>query len=284
MRPVHRYFLITVAVTWSCVLAAGLISGPGGNAQAAIAVQRWPLLILGAFAPSLVALAMTYRDEGRAGTRALLARLLEWRVGARWFAFALLYMAAIKLGVALVLRLATGSWPPFGHYAWPSFLVTALVATIFGGPLGEELGWRGYALPRLAEHFGYGRASIIVGVVWALWHLPIFFIPGLDQSGQSLFTYIPQVMALSVAMTWLYVHTRGSLLLAVLMHSAINQSKDIVTSIVHGAVNPLLPSRSPIAWVTITLLWIAAALMLARLSREAGVAREAEPLTPAFES
>ena len=77
-----------------------------------------PLLMLGTFAPSLVALAITARDEGVPGTQALLRRMLDWRVAARWYVFAIGYMAAIKLSVAAVYRLGTGSWPPFGSEPW----------------------------------------------------------------------------------------------------------------------------------------------------------------------
>jgi len=207
------------------------------------------------------------RDEGRAATRSLLRRVVAWRVGLRWYAFALGYMAAIKLAVALVYRVITGAWPQFGHQAWYAVMAAMVVATIFGGPLGEEIGWRGYALPRLAARFGLARASVLLGLVWACWHLPVFFMPGLDQYGQSFPVYLLQVTALSVAMAWLYGNTNGSLLLAILMHSAVNQSKDIVPSIVTAATNPLALSTSLVAWLTIALLWICAAYFLVRMSR-----------------
>jgi membrane protease YdiL (CAAX protease family) len=144
-----------------------------------------------------------------------------------------------------------------------------VVATIFGGPLGEEIGWRGYALPRLTERFGLARASLALGLIWACWHLPVFFIPGLDQYGQSFPVYVLQVTALSVAMAWLYVHTNGSLLLAILMHSAINQSKDIVPSARSIATNPFALNASLVAWLTIGLLWISAGYFLVRMHRTA---------------
>ena len=258
-----RFFSITFAVTWTCFIAAALLS----TRAPALAGLRWPLLILGAFAPSAVAVLLTARDEGRAATRSLLRRVVAWRVGLRWYAFALGYMAAIKLAVALVYRVITGAWPQFGHQAWYAVMAAMVVATIFGGPLGEEIGWRGYALPRLAARFGLARASVLLGLVWACWHLPVFFMPGLDQYGQSFPVYLLQVTALSVAMAWLYGNTNGSLLLAILMHSAVNQSKDIVPSIVTAATNPLALSTSLVAWLTIALLWICAAYFLVRMSR-----------------
>ena len=258
-RSVALFFALTFVITWTCFIAAGLLVPSS---------VRWPLLILGAFAPSAVAVFLTAKNEGSGGAKALLARLGEWRVGFRWYCFALLYVAAIKLGVAVVLRIANGEWPQFGSGYGPGIIITAIVAAIFGGPLGEEIGWRGYAPPRLSAKFGKARASVLLGMVWASWHIPVFFIPGMDQSGQSLPVYILQVTALSVAMAWLYWHTKGSLLLAVLMHTAINQSKDIVPSRVTGAANPWALSVSPVAWLTVLLLTLAAAYFLVRMGRE----------------
>jgi hypothetical protein len=103
------------------------------------------------------------------------------------------------------------------------------------GGRGDRL--RGYALPRLAARFGLARASILLGLTWACWHLPQFFIREADTYGQSFFVYVLQVTALSVAMAWLYARTNGSLLLVMLLHSAVNNSKDIVPSAVSGATN-----------------------------------------------
>jgi membrane protease YdiL (CAAX protease family) len=256
---VLAFFAFTFAITWSCFAAAGSLVPAGA---------RWPLLILGAFAPSAVAVLLTAKQEGKAGVKALLSRLGEWRVGAQWYAFALLYMAAIKIGVALIYRIAMGAWPTFGSGYSIGIVGTALIAAIFGGPLGEEIGWRGYALPRLGNWVGKGRATVLLGLVWACWHLPVFFIPGMDQSGQSLPVYILQVTALSVAMGWLYWHTRGSLLLAVLMHTAINQSKDIVPSKVAGAESPWALSHSPVAWLTVLLLSLSAVYFLTRMKND----------------
>ena len=260
MKPLVKFFSLTFAITWICFITTGML--PPGSAL------RWPLLILGAFAPSTVAVYLTSRADGKAGARALLARLGDWRHGIQWYVFALCFMAAIKFSVALIYRVSTGGWPAFGPGYEISIVLTAIVAAIFGGPLGEEIGWRGYALPRLASQFGRARSSVILGVIWALWHLPVFFIAGMDQSGQALPVYILQVIALSVAMAWLYWHTNGSLLLAVLMHTAINQTKDLVPSTIAGASNPLRFNATPVAWLTVVLLWIVASFFLLR-SRDA---------------
>jgi membrane protease YdiL (CAAX protease family) len=248
------FFSLTYAVTWPCFIAACVLQA---------GIVRAVLLFLGTVAPSLVALSLTARAEGGTGTQALLNRLVEWRVGARWYVFALGYMVAVKLSVAVVHRAALGTWPRFGNEAWYVIIAAIVASTPFQS--GEEIGWRGYALPRLAMRFGYAAGSLLLGLIWACWHLPLFFLPGSDKQGQSFAVYALQVTALSVALAWLYMHTNGSLLLAMVMHSAVNQTKDIVPSIVSGAVNPFALSISLTAWLTVAILWLGAGSFLFRM-------------------
>ncbi|MGH9756063.1 MAG: lysostaphin resistance A-like protein [Blastocatellia bacterium] len=263
MRPLLKFFALTYIVSWTFFTAAATISGGTTSPPSGLPVLSGLLFLLGTITPSLVALALTERADGRAGTRALLCRVVQWRAGARWYVFAIGYMAAIKLAVALLHRLATGAWPPFGQQAW--FIMVA--AIVFSTPVqaGEEIGWRGYALPRLASRLGFARASLALGVIWACWHLPLFIIPGTDTSGQSFPVYLLQVTALSVAMAWLYWRTNGGLLLAMLMHAAINNTKDIVPSAVLAGANPFTLSASLVAWFTAALLWICAAYFLIQM-------------------
>jgi membrane protease YdiL (CAAX protease family) len=253
-----KFFALTYAVTWTCFISVA----------AAIPARTPPgavLVLLGAYAPSLVALLLTARAEGGTGIRTLLGRVLRWRVAAPYYLFAVGYILAIKLTVALVHRVATGTWPRLGIEPW--YLIPLAIAFSTPFQAGEEIGWRGYALPRLAARFGLARASIVLGLIWACWHLPQFFIPEADTYGQSFFVYVLQVTALSVAMAWLYARTNGSLLLVMLLHSAVNNAKDIVPSAVPGATNTFGLSASAVAWLTVTLLWICAAYFLARMPK-----------------
>lgn len=265
MGSLLKFFSITYAVTWSCFIAATVVLGSVPSGSPRLAGLAALLMLLGTFAPSLVALWLTGRTEGRAGTRALLRRLLEWRVGVRWYVFAVGYIAAIRLAVALVHRVAVGAWPRLGEEVWYVILANIVITTV--GQAGEEIGWRGYALPRLAAGLGLAQASILLGVIWACWHLPLFFIPGVNQTGQSFPIYLMMVTALSVAIAWLYGHTNGSLLLAMLMHAAINQTAKIVPTAVTGATNPLALSNSLVEWLTLALLWVGAGYFLVRMPK-----------------
>ncbi len=253
------FFVLTYALMWACFISVAVAGIPANRPLGAL------LLYLGAFAPSLVALGLTARAEGSTGVRALLGRVLQGQVAARWYVFAIGYIPAIKLTVALVHRVATGAWPRFGTEPW--YLIPFAIALSTPFQAGEEIGWRGYALPRLAARFGLGGASILLGLIWAFWHLPQFFIPEADTYGQSFLVFALQVTALSVAMAWLYARTNGSLLLVMLMHAAVNNAKDIVPSAMPGATNTFGLSASLVAWLTVTLLWICAACFLVRMPK-----------------
>ncbi len=252
MRLLIAFFLLTYAITWSALYF--VIHGtylPGLT------------ILLGTFAPAIVAIGLTYRADGRAGLASLLRRMLIWNVPARWYLFAVAFMPATKLLVALLYRLGYGRWAAFGHDAWYIIAIVTVTSTI--PQAGEEIGWRGFALPRMAERIGLGPASIVLGVLWAGWHLPFFFVHGVDKSGQSFSLYVLELTALSALLAFMYVRTGGSLLLTMLMHSAFNQSIGIVPSTVEGATNPWALSTSPVAWLTVAVLWCIASYVLVRM-------------------
>lgn len=257
------FFALTFLVTWAFFIAAVLKSrGLAPGALPGPVIQA--LVLLGAITPSLVALGLTLRREGGAGVHALLGRIARWRVAPRWYAFAIGFMAAAKLAAAAVHRLATGAWPAFAFEGWVLMLAALLIST--WAQAGEEIGWRGFALPRLAARFGLGPASLVLGVIWALWHLPLFYLHGADTFGQSFVVYTLQVTAISVAMAWLYWKTGGSLLLVMLMHAAINNTKGIVPAIPRPAANPFVfADTAAIAWASAAVLGAIAAYLLFRM-------------------
>jgi uncharacterized protein len=252
------FFLLTFVITWTAWLA----SATWGTSAAFFSLGG-PIFLLGVFAPAIVATGLTAWLDGRQGVVQLWARIGRWQVGARWYLVALAYLAAIKLTAALLHRVALGEWPVFGTTPWPLMLGAIFVSTWVQA--GEEIGWRGYALPRLAPRLGLGTASLAIGIVWALWHLPLFFIAGSGSDGQSFPIYLLHVTALSVALTWLYWKTDGSLLLVMLMHASVNNTTDIVPAAVTGANDPFSFMASPVALLTLGLSWLVAVPLLSQL-------------------
>ena len=251
------FLALTFLASWICWIPLAAFSLPGPAGQA--------LALLGTIAPSLVALWLTSRIEGRTGVDALLQRVTQGQVAVRWYVFALGYTAAVKLVVALIHRVVAGEWPRFGDTPW--FIIPFAIAISTPVQAGEEIGWRGFALPRLAARFGLAPASILLGLIWAVWHLPLFFVGGADTQGQSFVLYALQVTALSTAFAWLYARTGGSLLLCMLFHAAVNNTKDIVPSVSPGATNVFGLSASLVAWLTVAVLWACAAYFLTWMAR-----------------
>ena len=254
------YFLLTFLVTWSVWFAASAFAAPGNTGFFG---GRGPVFLLAVFAPALVALALTAQAEGRAGVTRLLSRIGRWRVGARWYVIAIGYFVVIKLGAALVHRIVTDQWPTFGDT--PVALMLLGIAVSTWAQTGEEVGWRGYALPRLAQRVGLGGASLVLGAVWAVWHLPLFILPDSGSTGQSFPAYLLQVMAMSVFLAFLYWKTDGSLLLVMLAHAAVNNTTGIVPSAIGGAITPILLGGSLVAWATVALSWVIAVPLLVHM-------------------
>jgi hypothetical protein len=179
------------------------------------------------FMPSLLGLAMAFAIGGKQGGLNLLRSVGRWRVQPRYWliaCFGPLLMFGIGLGIYLIMGGQAPSFTVFRQelHLLPIFLLVVFLP--FNGPLGEELGWRGYALPKLQQSSGPLIASLVIGAVWGIWHLPVFFNPASVQASLGLGFLIPFVVgtiANSVIMTWLYNRTKASALVAgIIWHAA----------------------------------------------------------------
>jgi membrane protease YdiL (CAAX protease family) len=174
-----------------------------------------PLLgLFGLFGPALAAIIMATVTGGKAGVKALLSRVVLWRVGLPWY--------VIALGLPTVLSAATAglSYLLGASKSIQVGALTVLELVLFVLVVGEELGWRGYALPLLLEKRSAVTASLILGVLWGLWHLPTFVVPGTPQYGLPLAAFVLLTIEYSILMTWVFLHTLGSVLIATLFHGA----------------------------------------------------------------
>jgi uncharacterized protein len=257
VRKVLLFVLVTYAISWTFWLPM-LATG-----------ERRLLLILGTFGPAAAALIVTARESGRRGVRRLLSGLRIWRVGARWYLFSLLSPAVLVLAAIGVHVLLGGDRPAFEDPARLWLIVVVFLYVLLFSVAGEETGWRGYMLPRLLERSAALAASLVIGVVWGLWHLPLFWIEGNLHDDLPLSLFLLQDLGLAVLFTWLWLHTGGSLLMAHLFHAAVNTSL--------GAL-PILPADTG---GDLRPLWIAVALLLALAAvttlREGASLHAAEP-------
>jgi CAAX protease family protein len=168
-----KYFVLAFAFTWGFWVPAAL------EARGLISPLPVPATFLGAFGPLLAAVVVTAQESGRVGLRSLLGRVVRWRVAPIWYGVAILGPLASMLG-AIALHVLLGGQPPsLGLLiAAPPTLLIAVVYMMITVALGEEVGWRGYALLALQTRYSALLASLILGVLWTLWHLPVFFNPG----------------------------------------------------------------------------------------------------------
>jgi membrane protease YdiL (CAAX protease family) len=204
-----------------------------GSAPALAVAVGWlpPAAIqLGALSSSLAAIVLVLIEGRKGGLRELLGRVLIWRVGIQWWAFALFIMIVPSVVSLYLYRLLGGpavDWS--GLQPLYSVVPMFIFLTIAAG-IGEEFGWRGFLLPRLQSRHNALVSGLIVGVAWATWHIPMFFIKGTSQYDQQLqggllpaiLSYSAFVIAQSVQFTWLFNNTRGSVLLAAVFHGASN--------------------------------------------------------------
>lgn len=181
-------------------------------------------LFLGPFGPTAAALILTLVREGRAGVAALLKRGCQG-FPVVWLIPVLLLMPTVTGAALAIVSGLTGVAPRLPAFEAPWLIPVAFIyILVLGGPLGEEFGWRGYALPRLQARHSALVSSLILGAVWALWHVPLFFMP----SQQAVYGNIPfwgfaaGAMMLSVLFTWVYNNTGGSVLAAILFHTTGN--------------------------------------------------------------
>lgn len=181
------------------------------------------LFVAAAFGPGLSAIVVTVFVEGRAGLRLWLAECLRWRIGWVWYVLAFAAPPLIMLS-ALAMHAARGAAIPpspiAGHV--PIAIAQVALVAVVGGPLGEEFGWRGYALPALSTRMGWRWASLLIGLMWSAWHLPLFFMLGTAQANLPVMAFVLTTVSLSVIFARIAVNTRFSVLPALLLHTAIN--------------------------------------------------------------
>lgn len=211
--------------------------------------------LIGAWAPSLVGIFITLAMDKRRGLNLLLRRLLVWRVGGRWYLFVLLWPAILSLLSSAISMLLGGTLPDFSNppfktiYPLPpeamqigflAFLPLVFIITFFSSPLGEEFGWRGFALPRLQGRRSAVLSSLILGLIWGLWHIPRQWTPGVPFDYAGFIWFLIGISLTSILYTWIFNNTQGSLLPVVLFHNAKAVTTLFLASNAFPWVDPIL--------------------------------------------
>ncbi|WP_433502303.1 CPBP family intramembrane glutamic endopeptidase [Pseudonocardia halophobica] len=196
------------------------------------------LLIAGATftGPTVAAFVMARATEGGEGPKRLLRRYVQWRVKLRWYLFVLLVIPAGEVFGAIVLPGVLASYQPLTPGMALGYPLAFVTTFVLGGPLGEEPGWRGFALPRLQAAHGPLAGSVLLGVLWAAWHLPLFWTGvWTPPSVANVVMFFVMITALTVVMSWVFNNAEGSLLITMLMHASFN-------TFANKVVAPLFPA------------------------------------------
>jgi membrane protease YdiL (CAAX protease family) len=194
-----------------------------------VPLPNWSLpWFLFVFSPTISAIVVEWIVSGLPGVKRMLSGLLRWKVGLRWYlaaGFLLLGPMVIALVYALLGNPVTGLRPGVTI----PLLLYQVFFQLFSGPASEETGWRGFALPRLQSKYSALVSSLILGVIWTCWHIPLFFLTGATQMSIPFPIYLLLVGTVTVYLTWLYNNTSGSLLITILAHFAYNLTGTLIT-------------------------------------------------------
>jgi membrane protease YdiL (CAAX protease family) len=276
-HPLLAFFTLAFAGEWIVMLPLILAqNGMGVLPYTLPAVGPYPLsyyfaAVAALFGPTLASFTVTAVTTGPAGVRQLLRRYVLWRVGLRWYLLVLVGLPLFQLALSCVfvgiapLTAFVQHWQLYFTIFLPQLLVISLAVQIW-----EEGGWSGFALPALQERFGAWRACLVLGPLWALFHLAVFFVPGqiFDSRPDAISVVVEMVVlmigatVLRIGMTWVFNNTMGSILIAVLLHAALDSSNAPSVYITHllsksqlggyGLVTLLLPLVAAVVLLIVT--------------------------------
>ena len=257
---VALFLAITFGITWSiAVLVLGFTEWFEAHFGALTSSSAF--FYAAVWAPNVAAVTLTSIRGGWPAVKDLLARLVRLRVGAWvWLAAIAFYPALMMIvqliGMAFGQRLATGD-------VWLSVAAGVFnVPALLLGPLGEELGWRGYLLPRMLQRMQPALAALVVGAIWMLWHIPAFFASGLPQSDMALPVFMIAGVALSVYVTCLFVNANQSVLVAGILP--------------HAIVNAYGTATGAMTWINAVVLVAGALLLVVVLGPRLSAARQTQ--------
>ncbi|MEJ2560592.1 MAG: type II CAAX endopeptidase family protein [Anaerolineae bacterium] len=225
-HPLFSFFFMAYAFTWIIFIPYVL--------------SQWGILpntriyvifhVLHTFGPTLSAIIMINNLEGKAGILRLWQRIRRWRAPWQWYLFIVVGIPVLIMLGIIVQPGALASFQGVSPLLIVSYPLTFAAVWFGGGPLGEEIGWRGFALRRMQPRYGPLWGTLLLGVLWAFWHLEDFLTPGQGGgpgAGLAAFLrifpmFLLEVIALAIILTWVFNHTRGSIFISIAAHASIN--------------------------------------------------------------
>jgi membrane protease YdiL (CAAX protease family) len=229
-HPLFFFFLIAYAFSWLLLLPSVL------SAWNILQGDFTVTFVIHTFGPALAAIIITGIVEGRTGLLSLQQRIRQWRAGWRWYLFILMGIPALIMLGIIIQPGAFASFQGLTPLLLVKYPLAFIVVWFGGGPLGEEIGWRGFALPRMQPRYGPLRGTLLLDVLWCFWHLLEFLMPtqgGGPGTGLATFLtnfsmFFGMVLALTIILTWVFNNTRGSIFISITAHAGVNTPQVIL--------------------------------------------------------
>jgi membrane protease YdiL (CAAX protease family) len=219
IRNLLLFLLVTFAWTWLLWLPS--VISQSGHSDPLFSV----LFIIGGYGPFVGAFSTSYINERKEGVKALWKRFWNVKIDIRWLLITIFFFPSLFVVSSLLIILLQGTPPILPWVSQPWVIISYLLTAFFAGGFSEEFGWRGYALDCFQAKTSALVSSLIVGVIWGLWHLPVWFIAG-DPHGlggiPDFFLFLLEVIFLSILYTWVYNNTNRSILIAIIFHTVYN--------------------------------------------------------------
>ena len=227
MNRKKLFVFLILTFLWSWILwIIGLNDLSDGINQESIG-KFLVFFFVGVYGPTISAIITTLFFDGLIGVFELIKKLFIWKVPLKYYVYLILLpLIFVIIGIALYSQFI-GEIGGFDKMAYLS-IPTILLAGLYAGPLGEELGWRGFLLPEFQKKYSNLKSAIIIGFIWFIWHIPLWWAPfGTLVSGEPIslipvITYFTMLICLSIIITWLVINSKGSVLIAILFHLSIN--------------------------------------------------------------
>lgn len=260
-QVVFYFILATFIIPLVTLLSASLIGAPKGS------IVRLVGSIIMKYSPTLAAIFIVSYLAGPVSLKQLLKRFLIWKVGIKWYLIVILLPLLLDDVIPVLIYITSneGIELKFNYTLSSFYLFLPVIARYFfrGGGMGEEFGWRGYLTPYFQDRYGVLKSAIFVGILWAAWHFPNYWL-GSKDTFELIFSHVEKVfraVPMAIVYAWVFNNTKGSVLLAALMHACVNAFGNFYSLQFPSEQTGFLTNQRIIDWITIAT-WLSFALFL----------------------
>lgn len=254
--PLGAYFSLAYLVSW--VIWAPMIALYLQHKPESMPLPYLVIAGVGVYGPTIAAVLVTAVIEGRVGVHRLLGKYRLWRFSPGWYALILLIFPQVYILGTLAYVYLSHDVPDLHPEVLVRIPIIFLLSIPFG-PLGEELGWRGFALPHLRRRFSWVGVNFVLGFLWFSWHIPAMFVPGIalpnvPVNWNVLLQYGLMILGFTFLFSLIYCRTGGSVFMSILLHTSINTTAQVINPLFWGQIG--VQRQMPVLWSVTAILWV----------------------------